>query len=188
MANSPNYADFANIKTAKQKKEERTNAIVSADITSIENALKSDDIDELKNIHMHIEAKYGSVIPSLGVSCYNYSTEFGFDYEYTSNDSLKHNLKLFKSKLEGYLCDFPIHESNAALNNISVNVSNNNEFNIAISFEHAKQKIEDMPGLTDADTDSIKEKIDELESISKEGISKKKKWETNSYICFRQRS
>ena len=34
-----------------------------------------------------------------------------------------------------------------------------------------------MAGLTDYDTEEIKEKIDELEVISKEGISKKKKWE-----------
>ena len=39
------------------------------------------------------------------------------------------------------------------------------------------QKIEDMPGLNDEDTEEIKSKIDELENISKESISKKKKWE-----------
>ncbi len=44
-------------------------------------------------------------------------------------------------------------------------------------FEQARQKIEDMPGLNDEDTEEIKSKIDELENISKESISKKKKWE-----------
>lgn len=34
-----------------------------------------------------------------------------------------------------------------------------------------------MPGLTDADTEEIKSKIDELENIAKEQTPKKKKWE-----------
>ncbi|CBK74196.1 hypothetical protein CIY_13960 [Butyrivibrio fibrisolvens 16/4] len=34
-----------------------------------------------------------------------------------------------------------------------------------------------MPGLNQADTEEIQSKIDELENISQEGISKKKKWE-----------
>ena len=64
-----------------------------------------------------------------------------------------------------------------AQNKVNVNVPITNEFNINITFEQARQKIEDMPGLNDEDTEEIKSKIDELENISKESISKKKKWE-----------
>ena len=83
-----------------------------------------------------------------------------------------------KAKLQGYLCYFPTKAVEAVpQNNFSVNVSNINEINIMLSFEQAKQQIEDMPGLTDADTEEIKSKIDDLENIYKESISKKKNWE-----------
>ena len=64
-----------------------------------------------------------------------------------------------------------------AKSDLNVIVNNNNTINISISFAEARQKIENMAGLTDGDTEEIQEKIDELEVISKEGISKKKKWE-----------
>ncbi len=93
-------------------------------------------------------------------------------------ESLTHNLLLMKAKLQGYLCNFPSKSVlSAPQNNINVNVPITNEINISITFEQAKQKIEDMPGLTDAETEDIKSKIDELENIFKESISKKKKWE-----------
>ena len=49
--------------------------------------------------------------------------------------------------------------------------------NISLSFEETKQKIEDMTALNREQTDEILAKIDELEKISKENISRKSKWE-----------
>lgn len=46
-----------------------------------------------------------------------------------------------------------------------------------MSFKEAKQKIEDMTALNREQTDEILAKIDELEKISKENISRKSKWE-----------
>ena len=53
----------------------------------------------------------------------------------------------------------------------------NNTVNISLSFKEAKQKIEDMTALNREQTDEILAKIDELEKISKENISRKSKWE-----------
>lgn len=178
MDSNINYCNLANIKTAKQKDEERRKAIIDDDIASIEQAINSDDIEQMKNIHMSIEGRYAAYIPTLGLSMYGYNEQFGFDYEFIGKESLKHNLSLMKARIEGYSRNFPVMSvQSAPQNNVSVNVPVTNEININITFEQAKQQIEDMPGLNDADTEELKNKIDDLENISKESISKKKKWE-----------
>ena len=57
------------------------------------------------------------------------------------------------------------------------NITVNNTLNISLSFEETKQKIEDMTALNREQTDEILAKIDELQKISKENISRKSKWE-----------
>lgn len=178
MINSADYSGLANIKTAKQKKQEDLENIVNADITAIDEAISSNDEAQMKHIHMMIEGKYSTVISNIGQSTYGYIEKYGFNYELIGKESLLHNLYLMKAKLQGYLCSFPIQVVEMVpLNNISVNVSNTNEISITVSFEQAKQRIDDMPGLTDNDTEEIKSKIDELEHISQETLPKKKKWE-----------
>lgn len=178
MSGRIDYSDLANIRTAKQKKEEERVQIVSADILSIDQAIATDSEEQMKSVHMLIDGKYIAYIPNLGQSMYGYNNQFGFDYEMIGKESLKHNLLLMKAKLQGYICDFPVKsESTSPQNNVNISVPITNEININISFEEAKQKIEDMTGLTEADTEEIKSKIDDLENISKETISKKKKWE-----------
>lgn len=178
MDSNINYGNLANFKTVKQKDEERRKAIINDDIASIEQAINSDDIEQMKNIHMSIEGKYAAYIPTLGLSMYGYNEQIGFDYEYIGKESLKHNLYLMKARIEGYSRNFPVMAvPSAQQNNISVSVPVRNEININITFEQAKQQIEEMPGLNDADTEELKNKIDALENISKESISKKKKWE-----------
>ena len=181
MAMSTNGDAFSYGNTSKHKKEEqKRKKIVKEDIESIEKAIESNDESQMQSVHMVIDGKYAPYIPKFGQSMINYSEQYGFDYNYFSVDSLKHNLTMMQAKLEGYLCDFPeMITSTPHQNNVSVNVpiTNNNEISINISFETAKQTIEDMPGLTDQETDEIKSKIDDLENISSEQISKKKKWE-----------
>ena len=58
-----------------------------------------------------------------------------------------------------------------------VSVTVNNTVNISVSFQEARQKIEDMTALSQAQTDEILEKIDELERIQAENSSRKSKWE-----------
>ena len=61
--------------------------------------------------------------------------------------------------------------------NPRVNVTVNNTVHISISFDEARQKIEDMTALNQKQTDEILEKINALEEIAKELSSRKTKWE-----------
>ena len=178
MTTEHDCSGFTAVKTAKQKNEERRKQIVEADIANIEQTIRSGNISQMESVHISIEGKYGAYIPNFGHSMYGYNPQFGFNYECIEGEALKHNLGLMKAKLQGYICDFPaLTDSAASQNNISVTVPVTNEINIDITFEQAKQQIEDMPGLTDADTEKIKSQIDELENIAKEQTPKKKKWE-----------
>ena len=87
---------------------------------------------------------------------------------------VQENLELMKSKLETYKYQMnAISLPKPAETNITVN----NTVNISLSFEETRQKIEDMTALNREQTDEILAKIDELEEISKEKISRKSKWE-----------
>ena len=90
------------------------------------------------------------------------------------------NLIQMRPKLEAFalgINETSNSESTSSDVNVVLNNSNTNNINIKISFEEANQKIEDMDGLTQDETELIQEKIKELENISNENISKKKKWE-----------
>lgn len=63
MAKGADYSDLANIKTAKQKKQEALENTINEDITAIDEAISSDDEAQMKHIHMMIDGKYSAVMP-----------------------------------------------------------------------------------------------------------------------------
>ena len=143
----------------------KRNKTIKHDMLEINNALAKSDDSELEDLHRKIDCKYQAEIIDWGKSMHGYSDKHGFMYEKLETADIRNNLMQMSAKLDGLL--------------IGVNVNNtvNNVVDISILFEQARQKIEEMPGLNDEDTEEIKSKIDELENISKESISKKKKWE-----------
>lgn len=179
------FEALASIKTGTEIQQEKEEKTINADISEINEVISSVDEEKMKQLHIILDGKYSSYIPNWGQSAYNYNEEFGFNYNYLGKDALIHNLTLFKARLQGYLAGFAMtNKANSLSNNINVSVQNTNEIAINITFEQAKQHVEDMPGLTEDDTQLIKNKIDELEQISKESITKKKKWEKVKPILF----
>lgn len=153
--------------------------VIIPDIKAIDEAIKSSDEEKMKNIHLKIDGKYSTYIPGFGKSMYGYSSADGFAYNYMGKESYLHNLRIMKGRLEGYLCSFPTPQNSKISQDISVSVpvSNSNDININLSFKDARKQIEEMPGLNEAETEELKAKINELEQINNEKISKKKKWE-----------
>lgn len=152
--------------------------MVNADIERLENIDRLYHNDQLK-LHQEIDARYQACVQ------FWYSGLFGANTEQTKidywrledpkrNNQLKGNLRMMKAKLETFRLGMNVvHVPDAPSTNVTVNTN----VNVSITFEQARQTIEDMPGLNNADTEEIITKIDELETISKEPISKKKKWE-----------
>lgn len=95
-------------------------------------------------------------------------------YNYISENDMTENLEMMKAKLEAF--QYQVNAKSVPnLPSTQVNVTTN--VNVNITFEQAKEKIEDMTALSQTETDEILAKIDEIELISKENSSRKKKWE-----------
>ena len=173
-----NFTD-AQYKLAKDQEKQKE---VRWDNKKIDDALTSDDEENMRSVHIYIDGKYGAYVPEWDKGLYGYVLKFGFNYELIGKSSLLHNLQLMKAKLEGYAIGFerPKLRNYAPPN--SVNVSNTNEINVSVSFETVKEQIENMTSLTDKETEEILEKIKELEQIINSKEKKKNKWERTKSV------
>lgn len=155
---------------------------IKQDIEKIEKVLIEKNEDEMLKLHRSLDGKYQNSISNWGYSMYGYIEGHGFEPDFLDSKSLENNLELMKAKLEGLLLNLSrmMPKTTANMNLILQNNNENNNnaiVNLTMSFEEAKAKIEDMTALSQTETDEIIERIDELEQISQEDISKKKKWE-----------
>ena len=162
----------------ERTKEININKLIKEDISCIEEAIKSSDPTKMKDVHIRVDAHFQSCIEDWGKGLYGYDPKFGQNYDYLDDfDSLVNNLTNMKYKLEAYKCSLNAKTGETvAQNNISVAVNNN--ISIETTINEACKKIQDMPGLTKAETEEIIARIKDLEKISKKNIGRKEKWES----------
>lgn len=187
LGGRPDYSNITNLKSAKQKQEEKRQEIINSDLKKIDEVIESNDISVLIEVHRIIDSKYQSSFEDWGKGTYMYNDDFGFDYDGLEDtkdvDMLVHNLKFMRGKLEALRDGFvEIRKTSDKSVNVAVNNSNENHnennIDINLTFEQAKQRLEDMPGLDQSATEELQGKVDELENISKDQSDlKKKKWE-----------
>lgn len=159
-----------------QKDKERE---VRKDIQKIETVDKTNE-KALEELHRYLDGKYQGCIAEWGKSMWSYSKDNGFDYYYLGADSLIDNLNQMKPKLEAYALGWNVSKKSSPSRSTAtpnVNVTVNNEININITFEQAREKVQDMTSLTDEQTQKILDKITELEEIINSKDKKKTKWE-----------
>ncbi len=158
--------------------EKRFKRIVGEDICKIDEALQSNDYNQMKKTHREMDGKYQACVRDWGKSMKYFDPKYGFAYGKLEMQNLSDNLELMKSKVFAFGERWNnVQEDCAAMQDVSVVVNNSNKVDVSISFEDARKVIEDMPGLTDQETTEVQKKIDELEEISREDISRKSKWE-----------
>lgn len=165
----------------EQKKYRDRKRELRKDIVIIQGVIKSDDKEDLIEVHRELDGKYGPYIQSWGIGMYNYIPEIGFDYEFASTSALIHNLKLMKAKLEGSML---FQENSAKMNNspkviTTINNNNviNNQIDINIAIDEAKERIEDLTALSKDQIDEINSKLEELRKIADSKDKKATKWE-----------
>lgn len=149
---------------------------ICADIKRIE---ESDSLssEEKFELHRELDGHYQTCIQGWYKGFRATNTEESKVYYHKlidRPDQVQHNLKMMKPKLETYICGMnavPLPEPAAT------SITVNNILSISLSFEKAKREIEDMTALNREQIDEILAKIDELEKISNEKISRKSKWE-----------
>lgn len=159
------------------KKEKETRREILRDIQKIDEAFQKEELTEMRDLHRNLDGKYQACIADWGQSMVGYYKR-GFDHEELSSSELINNLLLMKSKLEAFQLGWNGQSAVPhATENQGVNVTVNNTVYISISFDEARQKIENMTALNQKQTDEILEKINALEEIAKESSSRKTKWE-----------
>ena len=162
---------------------------IRKDITLIQDTLNN-NYNNVEDIHKYIDGKYQSKILNWGNSLYGWNLEYGFFYDMIDEDSLKSNLSIMKSKLEGYLQTFYIPQTPSPSKNVNIYNSNNNNNNnsnnikIELDFESIADKISNSESLTNEQTEEALKILQELKDIYNSKDSKKNKWEKSKKILF----
>lgn len=150
--------------------------MVCSDIKRIEESNQLSSEEKFK-LHRELDGRYQVCIKDWykGLWCSDKdATIIYYGHLEENPGSIPENLEMMRAKLETFKYQ---------MNAISLpkppetNITVNNTVNISLSFEETRQKIEDMTALNREQTDEILSKIDELEKILKENISRKSKWE-----------
>ena len=150
--------------------------MVCSDIRRIEKSGNLSPEEQFK-FHRELDGRYQVCVKDWYLGLWAASvdgTRMFYSKLRESSRSIQENLDMMKAKLETFKYQ---------MNAISLpkpsetNITVNNTLNISLSFEEAKQKIEDMTALNREQTDEILSEINKLEKISKENISRKSKWE-----------
>ena len=146
--------------------------MVENDIARIDQAVKQNNSAVCWDLFREIDGRYQSCIINWYNSMWE-CTRDGSSIVYGnlmgSQWMIVENLKYAKAKLETYR-----FQMNAVavpqLPQTNISVTNTNQVNIGITFEEARQRIDDMTALDN-------EQSNELEAISKEQSSRRTKWE-----------
>ena len=141
---------------------------------------ESHNYQEKRQFFIELISKYSAHIAGFGdglegyrPSSSQYLTNYQADYELENNiRAIKFKLIAFKNN--GY------KNTKSMDDNPHFNVNNtltaNQTQNITISFEEVKQKVKEMTGLSDEETENVLAKIHEIKAIVDQKESKKTKW------------
>lgn len=95
-------------------------------------------------------------------------------------DNCIDNMEIVKRKLELFLEEEDNKQGNTSVPiNVSTSVVNNNsnDVSISISFEQAREQIENMTALSDNEVEEILSKLNDIEKIVQSKDRRTKKWE-----------
>lgn len=145
------------------------------DIQRISNSGELPASEQLK-LHRELDGRYQACIKNWYVGLWwanNAATSVWYGSLKDSPKSVRENLEMMKAKLETfrYQMNAVAGETPSQQINVTTNV------NVTVTFEQVREKIEDMTALNREQTNEAIEKVNELEAISRENISRKSKWE-----------
>ncbi|PKM62368.1 MAG: tryptophan--tRNA ligase [Firmicutes bacterium HGW-Firmicutes-21] len=161
--------------------------MVNEDIERCELYLSSERIKQKgKELHLELITRYPAYIDSFGDSLYNYSQDSGFiNVEFFGYDAMIHNLAAIKNKLIAFK-NFGYKNQKVTSEVSEINIENNLNAKqtqiVNISFDNVKEQIENMTGLSEAETKDVLEKIDSIKVIIESEEPKKTKWQKSKSI------
>lgn len=133
---------------------------------------EKDNDDDFVALHKELDSKYQSCFDNWGDGMYGYNPDFGFHYEMIS---AKHNVEIMLGKMKALLAQRAPFIKNSGIN-INSHLSNLVDVNISITFDAAREKIENMTALSETQIKEILEKINDIQKIVESSEPKHKKW------------
>ena len=132
-------------------------------------------------LHTELTAKYASFLADIGSDMYYYNPSYKFfNISKMTDFALQHNLRILMNKLIAFK-NYGYRKAEMTSGDNGININNTLSATqtqlVHISFDEARQQIEDMTGLSDTETEEALQKIDELKAIAESKESKKKKWQ-----------
>lgn len=147
-------------------------AIIDEDIRCGKEIVEKRDTTNCNEFHKTLISKYSPIIDSFGGNLYSLFYDNDKSNCFSNIKTMVSKLELFKAM--EYKNSVDKRENGITINN---NNTNSNTVDINISFEQARNTIENMTALPDSEVEEILSKIDELEKIVQSGDRKTKKWE-----------
>ena len=146
--------------------------IIDSDIKTCELAIQRGNKDELWEVHRRLVSKYSNIIDGFAKNLQSLFYDESGNIKKQNLETMRQKLVLFKAM--GYK---NIFSSDAKGTQVSVNNVNQNTLLNNISFEDARNNIENMTALREEEINDIFEKIDEIEKLVLSTERKTKKWE-----------
>ena len=149
---------------------EQFKQIIDDDITKCEEEINGGDKQSRGKLHGILISKYCNIIDGFEDGLHSLFYDESGTYRKENLERMKEKLLLFKA-ME--------YKNIYAENETGIVVNNTNQLtaNINITFPEAKEKIENMSALSEAEIEEILEKLTELENIVNSIDRKTKKWE-----------
>lgn len=151
--------------------------MVDTDILRLKSAINDSGFKESKiDLMKEMEGKYSVCIQDFYKGLWH-ADEHGIyiTYEDENKTYVIQNLRSILSRLQGFM--FNLNSRLSTQGPLTqVSVTNNNNIEVNISFDDVRNKIEEMPSLSNIETKEILNRIDDLENIIKSPNSKKSKW------------
>ena len=163
---SKNWGDGGNMKDELKK-------IIDQDIAIGKEIIEKHDVRAGKEIHRRLKSKYNAIISGFNGGLHDLL------YDDTGERCLE-NIKTMIEKLELFKAMeyVNIYSQDASGITINNNNTNSNSVEMNMSFEMARETVENMTALPDSEVEEILLKIQELENIVKSDERNTKKWET----------
>lgn len=151
--------------------------IIDQDIAIGKEIIEKHDVRAGKEIHRRLKSKYNAIISGFDGGLHD------LFYDDTGEKCLE-NIKTMIEKLELFKAMeyVNIYSQDASGITINNNNTNSNSVEMNMSFEMARETVENMTALPDSEVEEILLKIQELENIVNSDERKTKKWENAKSI------
>ena len=144
--------------------------IIDQDILRCESELKSGNKLSWRILHTELKSKYGKIIDGFSADLHSLT------YDDTGLNT-KANIEIMKKKLELFKAMEYVNCYAERAGSITFNNANQFNATFSISFETAKETVENMSALKETEIQEILSKIEELEKIVSSSDRKSQKWE-----------